>query len=444
MKRSLRAAALVLALAGFAACSRRDGRSEKPSILLIGVDGADMGILDRLIGEGKLPTFARLKREGSFGRLRSLEPLLSPIVWTTIATGRRPQDHGIFDFIEIGRDGQPTPITSVRRKVPALWNVATEFGVPSGFVGWYASYPAEKVKGFEVSDRLAFHQVSSERATVGATFPEKLEADLYREIGVPAPDPGATKARFVSDPLVSPTPDGEKRIEELAKIRATTEFYRRAVPELQGRERTRLLAVYFEAVDACGHLFMEDAPPRRPGIADGDFAAFHDTVDRCYEYQDEVLSDLLRLEGPNTVTIVVSDHGFKSGALRPQTSGRADTGLAPLWHQLYGVVFLHGRGIAPGREIRGASVLDVAPTVLTVLGIPLSRELPAGRSWRGSAFLPRRAGRLRPTRGRPIAPCPRRLKRTPRRFESSRRSGISGDREGLFPTIRRGERCLRI
>lgn len=364
-----------LSVALLASCSRGRRRAA-PSVLLVGVDGADMGIVDRLIGEGKLPTFARLKRDGAFGRLRSIEPLLSPIVWTTIATGREAQDHGIFDFIEIGPDGQPTPITSVRRKVPALWNIAGQFGIPSGFVGWYASFPAEKVEGFEISDRLAFHQVSSARATAGATYPEGIEKELYARFGAPAPDLDATKARFLSAPAAALSPDGERRIEELARIRATTEFYRKAAPALERERRTTLLGVYFEIVDACGHLFMEDAPPKRADVSDADYAAFHDTVDRCYAYQDEVLGDFLRLETPATTTIVVSDHGFKSGDLRPQTSGRADTGLAPLWHQLYGVVFLHGPGVARGREIRGATVLDVAPTVISLLGIPPSRELP--------------------------------------------------------------------
>ena len=368
------AARLLLLVLGAGACVAR--RPAAPRVLLIGVDGADMGIVDRLVGEGRLPNFARLKREGASGRLRSVEPLLSPIVWTTIATGRKPKDHGVFDFIEIGPDGRPTPVTSLRRKVPALWNIATQFRVSSGFVGWYASYPAEKVDGFDVSDRLAFHQVESARAAAGATYPEPLQADLYRRIGAPAPDVAATRAAFAADPAAPLTPDGEKRIEELAKIRATTEFYRKAVPDLARRERPALLGVYFELVDACGHLFMEDAPPRRAGVADGDFAAFRDTVDRCYQYQDAVLGDLLRLEGPETLTVVVSDHGFKSGDRRPETSGRADTGLAPLWHQLYGIVFLHGGGVPAGRAIGRASVLDVAPTVLAALGVPLSRELP--------------------------------------------------------------------
>jgi predicted AlkP superfamily phosphohydrolase/phosphomutase/tetratricopeptide (TPR) repeat protein len=344
--------------------------------MLIGVDGLDPTILDRLIKEGKLPTLGRLRQEGAYGPLRSREPILSPLVWTTIVTGRTPQDHGVLDFVEVGPHGAAAPITSLRRRAPALWNVLTEFGRRSGFVGWYASYPAEKTAGFQVSDRLAFHQVKSARATAGATYPEELAAELRQSVGEPAPDEAATRARFLAEPAAPLTPDGARRLGELAKIHATSEFYRKAAPFLQGRFKTETLGLYFEMVDACGHLFMEDAPPRRPEVADADYRAFSGTVDRCYVYQDEILADLLRLAGPETTTLVVSDHGFKSGDLRPRTSGRADVGLAPLWHRLHGVFLAHGRGVRPGATVSGATILDVTPTVLALLSVHVSKELP--------------------------------------------------------------------
>jgi hypothetical protein len=129
---------------------------------------------------------------------------------------------------------------------------------------------------------------------------------------------------------------------------------------------------------------MEDAPPRRPEVADEDFRAFAGTVDRCYEYQDAVLADALKLAGRRTVTLVLSDHGFKSGEARPRTSGRADVGLAPLWHRLHGVLFVHGAGVRPDAAISGAGILDVAPTVLGLLSLPLSKELPDHPSARSS------------------------------------------------------------
>ena len=370
-------AGLIAALTALAVMAWRWARAPSgPRVLLVGVDGADPQIVDRLIADGRLPTFARLRREGASGRLRSREPLLSPIVWTTIVSGRKAPDHGVLDFVEIGRDGQPVPITSGRRRVAALWNVASERGLRTGFVGWYGSFPAERVQGFQVSDRLAFHQVRSQRATEGATHPDALANELRRRLGEPAPDLARTRERFLTDPRATLSPDGERRLAELARIHATSEFYRRALPFLDGRYRPDLLGVYFEIVDACGHLFMEDAPPRRPEVADEDFRAFAGTVDRCYEYQDSVLADTLKLAGRRTVTVVLSDHGFKSGEARPRTSGRADVGLAPLWHRLHGVIFVHGAGVRPGAVISGATILDVAPTVLGLLSLPLSRELP--------------------------------------------------------------------
>jgi tetratricopeptide (TPR) repeat protein len=358
-------------------------RGRLPRVLLVGLDGVDPAIVERLSASGRLPTFTRLRLEGAGGVLASREPLLSPLLWTSVATGRKAQDHGILDFVEVAPDGRPVPITSSRRTAPALWNIAREFGRRSGFVGWYASYPAEDVLGFQVSDRIAFHQVRSATASSRVTFPEDLAGELERRFGAPKPDVDATRRRFLEDPKAAVSTDGGRRLEALAKVHATAEYYRRALPFLQERYGPELLGVYFEIVDACGHLFMEDAPPRRPEVEDGDYRAFANTVDRCYEYQDEVLAAVLRLEGRDTVSVVCSDHGFKSGDARPRTAGRADAGLAPLWHRREGIVLVHGRGVVAGRRLEKAGLLDVAPTVLAALGLPLASELP-GRPLRAA------------------------------------------------------------
>lgn len=374
--RARRLAFLIAVAAGLAVWAWRAGGASHPRVMLIGIDGADPAIIERLIAQGRLPTLARLARDGAFGRLRSREPLLSPVLWTTIATGQRPQDHGVLDFVEVSTDGQLVPITSSRRRVPALWNIASQFGHTSGFVGWYASFPVEPVRGFEVSDRLGFHQVKSERTVRGAAFPGELVEALQQRFGEPVPNTTAIRARFLSRPDAPLTADGERRIVQLARIHATTEYYRRITPWLQKTYRPELLGVYFEVVDACSHLFMEDAPPRRAQTDDADFEAFSQTVDRCYEYQDEVLADVLALADSDTLTIICSDHGFKSGDWRPDTLGRADEGLAPLWHLPNGVLFLHGAGVRAGARINRATILDITPTALHALGVPLARNLP--------------------------------------------------------------------
>ncbi len=351
------------------------GRTRHPRVLLIGLDGADPATLDRLIGQGKLPTFERLRREGVYGRLRSREPLLSPVIWTTIATGRTPQDHGVLDFVEAAADGHAIPITSARRRVPALWNIATTFRRSSGFIGWYASFPVEDVQGFEVSDRIAFHQVASDTMVSNAAYPPELASEL-RQSGPAEPDEAVVRARLLSNESAPLTEDGQRRVRELARMYATSEAYRRLTIQLQRRYRPQLLGVYFELIDACGHLFMEDAPPRRADVSSADYSAFSTTVDRCYEYQDEVLADLLTTADDDTLVVLCSDHGFKSGERRPDTPGRADVGQAALWHLPFGVLILHGASVQRGAHPRGATILDIAPTVLHALGIPLARDLP--------------------------------------------------------------------
>src|SRR5439155_7736677 len=178
--RTASAAIVVAAAAALAMWAYGPMGAAHPRVMLIGIDGADPAIIARLIARGRLPTLARLMREGAYGPLRSREPLLSPVVWTTIATGRRPQDHGVLDFVEVAGDGRLVPITSSGRRVPALWNITSQFGHSSGFVGWYASYPVEPIRGFELSDRIGFHQVKSDVTTERGAFPRDLAAALWR------------------------------------------------------------------------------------------------------------------------------------------------------------------------------------------------------------------------------------------------------------------------
>ena len=82
-------------------------RATGTKALLIGLDGADWNIIDPLVEAGRLPNLARLARSGVRGRLHSITPMLSPVIWTSIATGVQPSRHGIIDFLATtGRDGE--------------------------------------------------------------------------------------------------------------------------------------------------------------------------------------------------------------------------------------------------------------------------------------------------------------------------------------------------
>jgi len=108
-------------------------------VFILGLDAYDWELSDLVSKSRGLPNIERLKREGSWGDLRSIEPLVSPLIWTTIATGVTPDIHGITDFLAKSEaTGEDVPATSDMRRVPALWNIASLFGLSSGFVGWLA------------------------------------------------------------------------------------------------------------------------------------------------------------------------------------------------------------------------------------------------------------------------------------------------------------------
>ncbi len=371
---------VLVVVGGLAACAApppsptsTSATAAPPRVLLIGLDGADWEIIDPLAAAGLLPNLARLRQEGAAGILSSEEPLLSPIVWTTIATGRGPLEHGIFGFLT-RRGGATVPVGSNERRVRAFWNILGDVGLSAGVIGWYASGPAEPVTGYLISDQVASHQVSGSAAaaTVGATWPVALAALVATEAQA-----AAVRAEPVVERLVTgPIPAGDEIGATLAGMVRTTELYRALVPRLNAEHRPTVSAVYFEGTDAVGHLVGAHAPPALPWVAVDEAQRYGGTLHRFYAYVDEVVGSLVAgLDPAETTVVIVSDHGFRVGDRRPLVaSHQAYANRAAHWHRPEGVILLWGRGVRPGATI-AATVYDVLPTVLRLAGAPLAATL---------------------------------------------------------------------
>src|SRR4051794_30767427 len=125
-------------------------------VLLIGWDAADWQVINPLLDSGLMPNLQRLVDNGVMGNVSSLAPMLSPILWTSIATGKRAYDHGVHGFVEPLPDRSGVrPVGTRSRKSKALWNIASQSGLRSVVGAWQASHPAEPIAGAMFSNLFA-------------------------------------------------------------------------------------------------------------------------------------------------------------------------------------------------------------------------------------------------------------------------------------------------
>ncbi|HKI03955.1 MAG TPA: alkaline phosphatase family protein [Thermoanaerobaculia bacterium] len=369
---------LLLLLAG---CARDSGPRR---ILVLALDGVDPETVDLLISEGKLPNFARLKREGAYGPLLSQRPLLSPVVWTTIATGKTPDRHGIGHFVAVNpRTGEELPVTSRLRHVKALWNIFSGAGRSVAVVGWWATWPPEDVRGSIVSDHAAYHFLFPGGFAGGGgeavTHPPELEKEIAPLLRRPADLGPADLAPFVDVPpedLARPFEFDD----ELGHFRwalATAQSYRDIGLKLWQEDRPGLEMVYVEGTDTVSHLFGHLF--RAQGLA-GELAGqqrrYGRAVEAMYVLADGIVGDFLQQMDGSTTLAVLSDHGFELGALPDDPSMTRDLRrVSERSHRLEGILYLYGAGVKPGAAFDRAGILDVAPTLLALAGLPPGRDM---------------------------------------------------------------------
>lgn len=114
-------------------------------VLLIGWDAADWKVINPLIDAGKMPALKKVVEEGVIASLATLHPVLSPMLWTSIATGKRPFKHGVLGFTEPTPDGNGIrPITNQSRKVKAIWNILNQTGYRSHVVAGGRAIPRNR------------------------------------------------------------------------------------------------------------------------------------------------------------------------------------------------------------------------------------------------------------------------------------------------------------
>ena len=361
-----------------------------PRVLLLGWDAADWQIINPLLETGAMPTLQRLIERGVSGRIATLLPIVSPLLWNSIATGKRADKHGILGFVEPEPSGDGVrPVSSTSRRAKAIWNILSQSGMRSCVVGWYASHPAEPINGCVFTDRFPLtinFQGEDLPLPERAVHPAELR-DVAEALRL---HPKNLTARQLLPffPVAWPDDLKDVRFCSAARLLAECSTIHNAATYLAENEEWDFMAIYYDAIDHFCHGFMEFHPPRMAHVSEEDARVYGYLVRGIYQYHDMMLGRLLELVGPDTTVIILSHHGFYSNSLRPEITTdvtmvgdkevprRYGIGVNPLaWHRSQGIFVAAGPGIKSDELVHGASLLDIVPTILTLLGLPVADDM---------------------------------------------------------------------
>ncbi|MFL6540536.1 MAG: alkaline phosphatase family protein [Chthoniobacterales bacterium] len=351
-------------------------------ILLIGWDAADWKFASPLLDAGKLPALAALVEGGVMGNIATLQPPLSPMLWTSIATGKLADKHGVLGFLESERLNAETgvrPVSARSRRVKALWNMLDQRSLEAHVIGWYATHPAEPLRGVSVSDRFFEPQsiTSTEqwKPPVDSVAPDELTASLASLVVNPREMTVAQLREFIPS-LEQIDPRTDERPFLLGQQLARAASVQAVATAVLQNEPWDFVAVYFDTIDTLGHHFMPYHPPRMNGVSERDFELYRRVMTSVYVFHDLMLARLLELAGPDATVLLVSDHGFHCDEQRPPVANTdRPIALDAAWHRPFGMICAAGPGLKRDERIYGASILDVTPTILTLFGLPVGEDM---------------------------------------------------------------------
>ena len=201
------------------------GHSQADRLVIMGLDGLDPNLVDKFISEEKLPNFARLKETGTYKRLNTTCPSISPVAWSSFMTGANPGRHNIFDFLardkktylpdlssahigksrrtlSIGKYEIPIGKPEIRllRKSKAFWTVLGEHGIFSTVLRVPITFPPEKFNGVMLSAMCVPDLKGTQGSFTHFTTRERAEGSYTGGTEIMARRDGATVRSHISGP----------------------------------------------------------------------------------------------------------------------------------------------------------------------------------------------------------------------------------------------------
>ncbi len=263
----------------------------KQKVLVIGLDGVPLSLIEGWAKEGLLPTFQRVMEEGAVGLLKSTIPPTSGPSWSSFMTGKNPGKTGIYDFL-YRREGTYNfpPVNANRRDGKSLWRLLSEEGRRVGVLNVPMSYPVEEVNGFLIAGWMTPYNARD------FIYPPELHQELEEVVGNYRIYPTETFAEERKESFF-------EACDRLLDLRTKTALY------LMDKEPWDFFMTVFFDTDRVLHQLWHYLDPDHPWRR-GDKRDESGPVKRYFQRVDRAVGEILSRLDDNTLILIISDHGM--------------------------------------------------------------------------------------------------------------------------------------
>lgn len=378
-----------VALLATFSCRRNEPRTK---VVVLGFDGASWETIDPLIEKGKLPFLKRLKGESAWGPLTTFKPTKSPVIWTSIATGKTMLKHGILDFVFLEENRIQVPYSNSEKRVPSIWEILDSFHRRSVVVNWFVTYPPDKISGVMVSNRfrktMLLEGGRRERLR-DSVYPEEHFDELIALIDKDY-EAIRKKNNLPDIPSAYEKNHEGKTHRDVAVLKdywiyiLQEALIENVSQRLYQTEEFDFFAAYFRLPDIVQHFVLEMMEPKEVEelfarlkeneLTEADKKAFFESASQVlepfYRYMEQII-EWFMTEGPykDATFFIVSDHGFSLHRGGYDHYHLPDDLPAP-----DGVFLAKGPGIKTGERV-SANVYDIAPTILHLFDLPVGQDM---------------------------------------------------------------------
>lgn len=343
---------------------RREARGVAGRVAIFAIDGADWDLLSELSNDGNIPNLKALSKGGVTGSVQTIQPTVSPMLWTTVATGLPPDRHGVLDFIDHGRNA---PVDAFTRRAPAVWDIAEAFGRHSMVVNWWTAWPP-------TSPDIFTYDVPIELQP-SAIQPSKYEQRV-QQLAIPQEKVGYQQIRrflTLSQDDFDKARDPKDPANIFRNVLAKSWSDHRAAINLYNEQQPLVFMMSYDGTDAVNHLFAPFHPPYRDGVSTDGYRKYWAAVTTYYTEVDRMIGEWMQVLPADTTVIVMSAYGFRWGKNRPYS---IPNGSALSDHKNPGMFIAYGNHVARGAGAHSLTLYDITPTVLAILGLPQSGDMP--------------------------------------------------------------------